>query len=104
MANGHPQLVVVEWFDAWTDGTEPVTLADARVEHEPKVITTIGWCLYQDSRGIKIANEHYNDDELYRGQTFIPAGMIKSVTPYVLSKPRKRQVAACASGPDGESS
>lgn len=101
MAN--PQLVVVEWNDAWTDATEPVTLADARVEHEPKVIVTIGWLLYRNDAGVKLANEHYRDEDVYRGQTFIPAGMLKSVTPVVLSKPRKKREAVCAGGQEESS-
>jgi hypothetical protein len=65
------QLVVVRWNDAWVDGTDPVSLADAAATHKPKVIETLGWILKEDEVGISIANEHYADEETYRGRTFI---------------------------------
>jgi hypothetical protein len=81
------ELVIVKWHDAWTEGDQPVSLDDALIHHAPTEVETIGWKLYQDERGISLANEHY--DSTYRGRTFIPSGMIVSVTPYKLSKPRR---------------
>jgi hypothetical protein len=80
-------LVIVEWNDAWVRADIPVTLDDVASSHKPEVIITLGWVLRDDDAGISLANEYY--DSTYRGRTFIPRGMIKAVTPYKLSKPRK---------------
>lgn len=85
-------LVIVEWNDAWTDGAEPVLASEAHIEHRPKVIVTLGWLLKDDDTGVQIASEHYKDDSTYRGRTFIPRGMIRDVTPFTLSRPRKKKV------------
>ena len=84
------QLVQVRWNDAWTDATEPVTVAEAKVDHEPKVIVTLGYLLYENEKGVKVANEYYEEEDIYRGQTFIPRGMVIDVTPFNLTRPRKR--------------
>ena len=80
-------LVVVTWNDACVDGTDPVNVADAAATHHPKVIVTLGWVLKQDDAGISIANEHYADEGTYRGRTFIPKAMVKSITRVTLTKP-----------------
>lgn len=80
-----PPLVVVVWHDAWVR-EDPVALIDAPMHHIPTEVTTIGWVLHQDAVGISLANEYY--DESWRGRTFIPAGMIQSVTPFKLARPR----------------
>ena len=91
MSDNKCPLVVVTWNDAWIDGTEPVLMSEVHIEHKPKVITTIGWLLKDDERGVSIACEHYDDDKTFRGRTFIPRGMVQSVTPHVLAKPRKKK-------------
>ena len=80
------QLVLVEWDDAWTDN-EPVTKQTAYHTHDPYKITTLGWLLIDDAKGITLVTEFY--DDCYRGKTFIPREMVKKVTPYILSKARK---------------
>lgn len=84
--SGKPPVVKVEWYDAWTK-LDGVSLDDVKSYHAPTLVTTIGWLLYQDDTGVSLAPETY--DELYRNRTFIPAGMIKSVTIVNLAKPRK---------------
>ena len=76
------------WNDAWIRES-PVTLEDVGASHEPEVVTTIGWVLRDDEIGISLANEYY--DNTYRGRTFIPRGMVKSVTPYKLTRPRTKR-------------
>lgn len=83
-------LVVVEWDDAWVDGSDPVNLADAASSHKPKTIVTLGWVLKDDERGISLANEHYADEDTYRGRTFIPRAMVRSTTPFKLAKIRNK--------------
>jgi len=80
------ELVIVEWNDAWGD-EEPVSLDSVDAVHKPLVVRTIGWLLKSDDAGVSLANECY--DNSYRGRSFIPKAMIKSVTPYKLVKPRK---------------
>lgn len=81
-------LVVVEWMDAWVK-EEGIVLDDAKSSHAPTIVHTIGWVLYEDDVGISLANEYF--DDTWRGRTFVPRGMIKSVTPYKLSKPRNKK-------------
>lgn len=82
-------LVIVEWNDAWGKAEESVTLADVAATHHPTVIYTLGWVLFEDDKGISLANEHYLD--IYRGRSFIPRELIRSVTPFTLTKPRKKK-------------
>jgi hypothetical protein len=84
-------LVLVEWDDAWTDH-EPITEYAAGIAHGPERLRTLGWVLKEDDVGITVVNEFYGDE--YRGRTFIPRGMVRSVTRYTLQKPRTgKQVA-----------
>lgn len=99
-------LVVIEWDDAWIDATEPISLSEVHVQHRPKVIVTLGYLLLSDSIGVSVAAEYYKDEDVYRGRTFIPRAMVRSVKPYKLTKPRKPRNAAdstahaSATGPD----
>lgn len=83
-------LVVLEWDDAWVDGAEPVNLSEVHVQHKPKVIITLGYVLLDNDIGISLASEYYKDEDVYRGRTFVPRLMVKSVKPYQLTSPRKR--------------
>jgi hypothetical protein len=80
-------LVIVEWDDHKGDDGTPLSLEDVESFHKPKVITTIGWLLKEDESGVTIANEYF--DQTYRGTTFVDKRMLRSLTPYKLSKPRK---------------
>jgi hypothetical protein len=68
-----PRLVAVTWNDA--HGADGVF--DPK-DHAPVTTLTIGWLLCRDANGVSIANERHEDGN-YRGQTFIPAGMVKRV-------------------------
>ena len=87
-------IVIVEWNDAWLEGTEFVTMDGIKDSHAPWVVQTMGWMLQDDDKGISIANERVvvDDRERFRGRTFIPRQMVVSVEP--VKKPRKRQLAA----------
>jgi len=80
-------LVIVAWNDANTGNEDVVTLETVDSYHKPTVIHTIGWLLKGDDNGVTLVNEYY--DGYFRGRTFIPGGMVISITPYNLSKPRK---------------
>jgi hypothetical protein len=70
------KLVTVQWNDAHAT-SDPVTVAD--LDHDPLLVTTAGWLLRDDEKGITLANERYvvGGVEYFRGKTFIPRGMIQ---------------------------
>ena len=84
-------LVVVVWDDAWVKADEPVVMSEVAATHDPTTVHTIGWLLREDEKGVQLANEYY--DDTYRGRTFIPRAMIKSLDRFVLTKPRQRKAA-----------
>jgi hypothetical protein len=84
-----PVIVAVQWYDAWADAHENVSLADASERHKPTLMETLGWLVRDTEVGVSIFNERCLDqgEESYRGRTFIPRAMVRSVTPVI--KPRK---------------
>lgn len=84
-------LVVVVWQDAWGDMTTPVELSEVGKSHTPELVTTIGWVLRDDDTGIQLSAEQCADGT-YRSRSFIPRGMVQSVTPYRLTKPRTKRI------------
>jgi hypothetical protein len=84
-----PVLVLAIWDDAWGDAHEIVTIDDASLKHRPTVMQTVGWLLMDTEKGVSLFNERCLDqgEESYRGRTFIPRAMVRSVTPVI--KPRK---------------
>lgn len=89
MANSikdNPLLVMVEWDDANTGNEDTVTPDTLDALHKPIIIHTLGWVMREDEIGITLCNEWYHG--AYRGRTFVPRGMIRSITPYTLTKQR----------------
>lgn len=67
------RLVAVTWLDAHvSDGTFTPT------DHAPVKMLTIGWLLCRDKGGVSVANERHEDGS-YRGQTFIPAALVRKI-------------------------
>ena len=98
MASKKYQFVIVEWNDAWQDQENFVTAHGIAATHEPMPVETMGLLIEDDDAGISIINERApaKDQDTYRGRTFIPRLMIKTVTPYKLvritpRKPRKKK-------------
>jgi hypothetical protein len=85
------QLVIVSWLDAWQDQENFSTAHGIRATHEPMPIDTIGWLIQDDEVGVSVVNEWSTQDghDVFRGRTFVPRAMVKSVAPYKLTKPRK---------------
>lgn len=85
------QLVIVKWDDAWQDQENFSTAHGIISTHGPMPVETLGWVIQDDEEGISVVNEQSTQDghDVYRGRTFIPRKMIRSVTPYNLIKPRK---------------
>ncbi len=84
-----PRFVFVTWDDAWGDAHESVSPADVGEKHKPTIMQTSGWLLRDDEVGVSIFAERCLDhgDGTFRGRTFIPRAMIKSIDP--APKPRK---------------
>lgn len=89
-----PTLVLVAWDDAHADASEALSLEDMAVKHRAAVFQTVGWLIIEDEKGVSVANERCLDagDEVYRGRTFIPKSLIRSVTPVL--KPRRKPLAS----------
>ena len=87
------EFVRILWDDAWQDQENFATAHGIRTTHAPMPVETMGWLIQDDNIGVSVANERSTEDgqEVYRGRTFVPRAMIKSVTPFKLTKPRKRK-------------
>ena len=85
-----PVLVEVVWDDAYSSGLDNVTVKEHR--HSSTVMQTCGWCLRDDDKGVSVANERCLDDgdESYRGHTFIPRLLIRSVTPIIKTRAKRK--------------
>lgn len=89
-----PSFVICKWLDAYGEETAEATMASAHEGHKPVPMETAGWLLKHDAVGVSLFCERCTEksEYVYRGKTFIPAGMVVEVTPYKLTKPRKRLV------------
>ena len=85
------QRVIVVWDDAWQDQENFTTAHGIRATHAPMVVQTEGMLLQDDEIGISVANERSSQDgqDVFRGRTFIPRAMIRSVEFCNLVKVRK---------------
>jgi len=88
-----PVFISCKWLDAWTDGVDDTTLEKVKEKHRPIEMETRGWLLVDDDVGISLFYERsLESPQSYRGRTFIPRGMIKSIDILNISKPRKKRV------------
>lgn len=87
-------FVACTWLDAKGAAVGELTEEEVlRDWHQPQEIITYGLLVRQDQVGITIAAEITGTDPItYRGLSFIPAAIVKSVEP-VKSKRKKRQKA-----------
>lgn len=87
-----PRYVGCAWIDAWADPVDDVSLEKAHEKHRPLEMETRGWLLVDNDVGVSLFVERTADRESYRGRTFIPRGMIKSITDFPLKrKPRAKK-------------
>lgn len=86
-------FAIVVWDDAHGSALEDVTLESIQNEHNPLIMTSVGWLLAEDEKGVSIANERYVYDgrERYRGHSFIPRSLVRSCTPMKLVRPRSKR-------------
>lgn len=91
-----PRYVAVIWLDAWKSAGLDISVANVAEHHKPATMETRGWLLKQDDVGVTLANECCldDDDDDFRGPTFIPAKMVKSVEDYPPKKIRKPRLHA----------
>lgn len=99
----HP-LAAVVWDDAKATAVEEYDLNEVRTQfHRPARYTTYGLLLVDDEKGVTLASEE-GDDQNLRGLTFIPRAMVVEVVflgPARAKKAaaRKRATSAAASAP-----
>jgi hypothetical protein len=92
---GKYPLVVVVWDDAASSSVEVITEENIAKYHVPTIIKTIGWLVRDDEKGVSVCNESYyeyqGDQPQWRGHTFIPKPLVRSITPFNLARPRKKK-------------
>jgi hypothetical protein len=87
----HP-LAAVVWDDAKTTAVEEYDLNEVRTQfHRPARYTTYGLLLVDDEKGVTLASEE-GDDQNLRGLTFIPRAMVVEVV--FLGRARAKKAAA----------
>ena len=86
----HPFAIVI-WDDPNSSSTEVITDENVVKYHVPAVMKTVGWIIKDDEKGISICNEVFYEHDIpnYRGHTFILRSLIRSVTPFKLTSPKK---------------
>ena len=87
-----PRFVACRWLDAWCDGVDDVSIEKVAEKHKPLEMETRGWLLLDDDIGVSLFYERSGDQASYRGRTFIPRGMVKSVTDFPPKRKRKPKV------------
>lgn len=76
MKKPYPMVLVV-WNDAHCSiGTGE----DLEKEHSPKLTYSVGFQIKKDRAGITIAQDCYEDCPDYRMYSYVPSGMIVSIT------------------------
>lgn len=102
MTYPHKQIVIVVWDDAHGNAHREVT--EDELPHRPIIMKTLGWLLRDDATGVSVANElaYDADSQCYRGHSFIPRGMIRSVTPFNLTSVRRSRREKTSDSPDSQ--
>ena len=73
-----PQIVEVKWKDSWTSSDTKWTRK--QLEEEPDLIlTSAGYLVHQDKRGINLATEYRIENGICRHVHHIPAGLILKI-------------------------
>lgn len=105
MKNSIHQLAAVVWDDAKATAVEEYDLNEVRTQfHRPARYTTYGLLLVDDEKGVTLASEEGNDQNL-RGLTFIPRAMVVEVVflgrarAKKKSRPKRQAEAAAQPGP-----
>lgn len=88
-------ITIVTWDDAWQDQENFATAHGIKSTHSPMLVKTKGDIVQDDELGISLVCESSEQDgqPVYRGRTFIPRAMIRSVDTYILTKPKAKRSA-----------
>lgn len=83
----HP-IAIIEWHDAHARN-QAVEYDESEIlqVHRPEPCLTLGLVIRDDAAGVSLYNEETGPDSI-RGLSFIPRGMIISITYVTLTKPR----------------
>ena len=73
-----PPIVEVKWKDSWTNNGAKWSREDLRREPD-FILTSTGYLMHRDNRGINIAGEYRKEDKMGRQVQHIPAKMILKV-------------------------
>jgi hypothetical protein len=69
------KLIEVKWADAWVN-TIDMSVDDAK-ELEPIIRTSAGWRVAENTKGIILATDYFNNDSEYiNTPMFIPWGVV----------------------------
>ena len=68
-------IVEITWKDSWTSSMGKWNVEDLKKEPD-FILTSAGYLLHQDKRGINIAGEYREVDKMGRHIQYIPASMI----------------------------
>ena len=75
-------LVEVTWEDAYATIVTERTAQEVSEMHEPALMRTVGYLVFDDKRGIMTSMTTFNslqDEKLYNDFHFVPRGMVKKV-------------------------
>ena len=73
-----PPIVEITWKDSWTNSGGKWSSEDLR--REPNfILTSAGYLIHRDKRGINIAGEYRKEDKMGRHVQHIPAAMVLRV-------------------------
>ena len=71
-------IVEVTWKDSWSNSAGKWTAEE--LKREPDfILTSTGYLMHRDKRGINIASEYHKEDKTARHVQHIPAKMILKV-------------------------
>lgn len=70
-------MILVCWNDAHYSGG---MAEDLDVEHAPKLTYSLGFQIRKDRKGVTLAQDCYDKGKDYHTFTFIPRGMVVSIT------------------------
>lgn len=104
------RFVEVVWSDAYADKATKAFAVDeiTHADEDNLPVTTRGWLLREDEKGVSLAPEVYMNTEdnkwNYRGRTFILKSMVISMTdfpPAKVKSPRRPRVKSELKNDDG---
>ncbi|KKK76217.1 hypothetical protein LCGC14_2865890 [marine sediment metagenome] len=72
------KIVEVEWLDAQSGFSSPLTIEDLESE-KPIVTSSVGYLLKEDSEKVILGFMMFGDEGMFKHWQLIPRGMIKNI-------------------------